>query len=198
MFPSHVFRRYAKHEILFPNHLSEWYINMETLFSSLVFKRWRKQRHCLLAKIPQYRHPRNHRLVRIDNFLMLFYLGDCETDWVEFRENCYQVNEEIMNFKFAQEYCNSLHSQVVNIQTMSENIFIRNLTNNAGIPGYLWIGVHKVCLNCSRTIDGYTNWAAGQPNGVSKCVMMDSGGQWHDFDCGYKFAFVCEKGWFVL
>ena len=147
----------------------------------------------LLAS-PQYRQSRNHRLVRIDNFLMLFYLGDCETAWVEFRENCYQVTEEIMNFKFAQEYCNSLHSQVVNIQTMSENIFIRNLTNNAAIPGYLWIGVHKVCLNCSRTIDGYTNWAAGQPNDVSKCVMMDPRGQWHDFDCGYKFAFVCEKG----
>lgn len=103
-----------------------------------------------------------------------------------------------MNFKFAQEYCNSLQSQVVHIHTTSENIFIRNLTNKAGISGYLWIGVQKGCLNCTRPIDGYTNWAAEEPNGVSKCVMMDARGQWRDFDCGYKFAFVCEKGWFVL
>ena len=153
---------------LFPSHDSQRQTNQDSLFS------------CELI-----------------SFTTLFYLGDCDEDWVEFQEKCYQVTEELMNFKFAQEYCKSLQAQVANIETKRKNIFIRNCTSNAETSGYLWIGVQKICLNCTQTIDGYTNWAAGEPNGASSCVMMDPRGQWHDFDCGYKFAFVCEKGWFV-
>jgi hypothetical protein len=103
-----------------------------------------------------------------------------------------------MNYKSASAHCKSLESELANVQTANENTFIRNLGNKQGLLSYLWIAAQKECLNCSQTASGYANWLPGQPRGVSKCVAMNSRGEWRDFDCGYMFAFVCEKGWFLL
>lgn len=129
-------------------------------------------------------------LHEIFSYDLMSCLGDCETDWFEFEENCYKAFEERMNYKTAKEHCKSLGSELTNIRTANENALLKKLGNSK----YLWTAVQKICVNCTQTEAGYVNWSPGQPSGVSSCIAMNPNGHWRDFDCEYMFALVCKKG----
>ena len=88
------------------------------------------------------------------------------------------------NYLSAQEHCSSVQSQLVTVQEKWQNDFVYQLANESG---YLWINVYN-------TSGENSNWYPGHFRKNGDCVVMVNPGEWRNFDCGYKFAFVCEKG----
>lgn len=63
----------------------------------------------------------------------------------------------------------------------------------------IWLGLRKKnTLAQFQWLDGYTNWAPGEPNndlGVELCTETLVSGRWNDVRCitDYKSMTVCEK-----
>ena len=68
----------------------------------------------------------------------------------------------------------------------------------------MWLGLRKAHAKAQfkwvdrTTLDGYTNWAPGEPNndlGRELCTEILKSGKWNDVRCftDYKSMTLCEK-----
>ncbi|XP_058866935.1 macrophage mannose receptor 1-like [Acipenser ruthenus] len=111
----------------------------------------------------------------------------------------YTLIEELKTWTEAQQYCREHHTDLVSINSDSEN---EDLVKKAqGKP--FWIGLFNNPWKWSHQGDNYTfhNWNTGEPNNVGgneKCVIIgvrynqnQSRGEWRDKDCSLKLPFFC-------
>ncbi|MGH0154365.1 UNVERIFIED_CONTAM: hypothetical protein FKN15_026930 [Acipenser sinensis] len=104
----------------------------------------------------------------------------------------YTLIEELKSWTEAQQYCREHHTDLVSINSASEN---EDLVKKAqGKP--FWIGLFNNLWKWSHQGDNYTfhNWSNGQQDdyqGKEKCVVMLKDGKWADIDCKSHRSFIC-------
>lgn len=98
----------------------------------------------------------------------------------------------------AQSYCRKHYTDLAIVRNMAENQKVKELVP----PGKeVWIGLYRDAWKWSDGSNSsfrYWNKAAGEPNnyyGNEDCVAADfsHSGQWEDWGCDYKRAFICYR-----
>ncbi|XP_059846881.1 hepatic lectin-like [Hypanus sabinus] len=115
--------------------------------------------------------------------------------WKFFNHRLYYFSLSEVTSDEAQEFCASMNSKLVVINSGEEQAYIgENRKQNH------WIGLRYSAKEQTwRWVDGtnYTSnvkfWARGQPNGGEDCVTVSDNGLWHDWPCNDNHFFICEK-----
>ncbi|MGH0128045.1 UNVERIFIED_CONTAM: hypothetical protein FKN15_036090, partial [Acipenser sinensis] len=115
----------------------------------------------------------------------------CYTETSNITER-YTLIEELKSWTEAQQYCREHHTDLVSINSDSEN---EDLVKKAQGKTF-WIGLFNNLWKWSHQGDNYTfhNWSNGQPDdyqGKEKCVVMLKDGKWADIDCKSHRSFIC-------
>ncbi|XP_062372261.1 C-type mannose receptor 2-like [Sardina pilchardus] len=115
----------------------------------------------------------------------------------------FHVVKEEKNWTEAQQYCREEFTDLATIDDMTENEKVNSLIRDAG-AGSTWIGLKRGDWQWSlanryfyrENEAEFRNWALNQPNeNNEECVaLMRENGQWHDFNCGKSFPFICYDG----
>lgn len=137
-----------------------------------------------------------------------FELTDIPSDAVEFNGHWYKVIQDnsISDWNAASQYCNAQNGYLATITSAEENDFLYSYITQEGYSS-AYFGLSDAASEgnwtwCNGETVGYTNWAAGEPNGrVQENYAMFyrkySGGSWNDADYGANdggTAFICEWG----
>ncbi|XP_072925652.1 hepatic lectin-like [Hemitrygon akajei] len=119
--------------------------------------------------------------------------------WRPFEENEYYFTSIRYIWNEAEQFCVSINSNLVVINSQEEQQYIRMNTNCDH-----WIGLHDSAEEgIWRWVDGteYTSndtfWGRNQPNGRNvsdeDCVVVTAYGQWHDLPCNSTHFVICER-----
>ena len=84
-------------------------------------------------------------------------------------------------------------------KTFVENTFVKGLLQNRGA----WIGLTQLSAighekkwywgDLSDPLEGFNDWATGEPNGSGGCGQLWEGQRgWDDNDCDKEIPFVCQ------
>ncbi|KAF1372765.1 hypothetical protein PFLUV_G00252240 [Perca fluviatilis] len=99
-----------------------------------------------------------------------------------------------MSWPAAQNYCRKQYTDLASVRNSTENQKVQDLIPTGGA---VWIGLFRDSWKWS---DGSTSsfkyWNTGEPNnkaGNEACVAaaFNQSGQWEDWNCGVKRAFIC-------
>jgi len=133
----------------------------------------------------------------------------CDGEWVPGNDEntCYHVSDAQMSWHMAQEYCGLLGGYMVEINTLSEQLFLENIL---GSNEYYWIGLSDLAhtgtwsWQHSWSEATWTHWADGEPDGGTQHCAMVWGGHgyyWADLECtndstssGHGIFALCELG----
>ncbi|XP_067449644.1 macrophage mannose receptor 1-like isoform X2 [Thunnus thynnus] len=100
----------------------------------------------------------------------------------------------IMTWTEAQSHCREHYTDLASVRNEEENQKVKDL-----IPAgqKVWIGLFRDSWKWSDgSNSSFRNWSPSEPNGGNEyCVAADLGrsGQWEDWTCDVKKAFVCYK-----
>jgi len=124
---------------------------------------------------------------------------DCVSPFTTIGNGCYYITSLNMNWMDAHNYCNSLRSSLISIDSAEEQAAI---DDSIIIGVKYWIGAYDAGHEGTWYFDNggypmnYTNWLPGQPQGekvpVENCALTVSG-TWQDYPCEDEFRFICEK-----
>ncbi|KAL4617320.1 macrophage mannose receptor 1-like [Arapaima gigas] len=132
----------------------------------------------------------------------------CPPGWLSFSGNCYWV---VSNYAFltswheAQTKCSSMSSNLVTIQSESEQFFINSLLpdfHHIEVPD-IWIGVSDKDQDGSfnwvdKTPIRYSNWRTNFPQNTDKrwdCGQIYTGnynGLWETTNCFKNLGYICK------
>ncbi|XP_062568493.1 perlucin-like protein [Saccostrea cucullata] len=129
----------------------------------------------------------------------------CPHGWVYNDSSCYAfISDYPMDWNEAMMYCRALQAKLVEIETASENGFLRlHLLDNKA-TGHYWIGLNDILsegewvwMSYQQT-PTYTDWSPGQPDNYQQhedCTLLWGATRfhWDDALCSYKENFICEK-----
>lgn len=102
-----------------------------------------------------------------------------------------------MTWAKAQNYCRTHYTDLASVRNMTENQEVKKLVSSGQ---KFWIGLFR---DTWKWLDGsnssFRYWKMGEPNNKclkEACVAADfnHSGQWEDFNCDYKRAFICYTG----
>ncbi|XP_028654152.1 C-type lectin domain family 10 member A-like isoform X2 [Erpetoichthys calabaricus] len=128
----------------------------------------------------------------------------CPLNWQKFQTSCYYFSLVPKSWKDSQELCLYMNSDLVVINSQSENDFITGKHNN----DIFWIGLtDETITNTWEWVDGtdyesnFKSWRPGQPDnwtghgmkGGEDCGGHSGTGLWNDDHCDRLYNFVCEK-----
>ncbi|XP_039602989.1 C-type lectin domain family 10 member A-like isoform X2 [Polypterus senegalus] len=128
----------------------------------------------------------------------------CPLNWQKFQTSCYYFSLAQKCWKDSRELCLYMNSDLVVINSQSENDFIKGKHNN----DIFWIGLtDETITNTWEWVDGtdyesnFKSWSPGQPDNWTGHGMKggeDCGGHlvtglWNDDHCDRLYNFVCEK-----
>ncbi|KAI9523715.1 hypothetical protein NQZ68_025437 [Dissostichus eleginoides] len=110
----------------------------------------------------------------------------------------FKYYDEPKTWSEAQTFCREHHSDLATIRAGER--LERSFGNQ------VWIGLFQETSDSewkwSKTdeIANFTNWAAGEPNGINeKCgSMFKNSHKWADYTCDKKFSFLCYNETLVL
>ncbi|XP_059846845.1 hepatic lectin-like [Hypanus sabinus] len=119
--------------------------------------------------------------------------------WRFFNQREYYFTSTRNRWKEAQQFCVSMDSNLVVINSREEQEYIRMNVNLD-----YWIGLHDIVEEGNwRWVDGtdYASnvkfWERGQPNVHEEfeedCVVVSGNGLWHDWPCDSMHFAICEK-----
>ncbi|XP_013416329.1 uncharacterized protein LOC106177921 isoform X2 [Lingula anatina] len=126
-----------------------------------------------------------------------------------YRDHCYQFVTKEEWRSTAQEYCRKYQGQLIEIPDQSTMDFVIDVLNKKlkwGVNG-VWNGASDQREEGVWEWDGsgnpviYSNWALGQPGGLTKwtddcaCMRRTDNWQWHDYGCsqpGYSYRYICQ------
>uniref|UniRef100_A0A8C9Z192 C-type lectin domain-containing protein n=1 Tax=Sander lucioperca TaxID=283035 RepID=A0A8C9Z192_SANLU len=99
-----------------------------------------------------------------------------------------------MTWPAAQSYCREQYTDLASVRNSTENQKVQKLIPTGES---VWIGLFR---DSWKWLDGSTSlfryWKTGEPNnndGTEICVAaaFNQSGQWEDWNCGVKRAFIC-------
>ncbi|XP_048050839.1 hepatic lectin-like [Megalobrama amblycephala] len=109
----------------------------------------------------------------------------------------YFISEK-MNWSDAQTYCRQNH---IDLTTVDDQEDLISLVENVpkGFNEYMWIGLYRITgtspwIWSDQSHSAFRLWIRGQPNnsgGNQMCVQTTSAGEWNDWWCVEKLAFIC-------
>ena len=120
----------------------------------------------------------------------------------EFNGHKYELYNVSTTWDQAYKMCEEMGGHLVTITSKEENEFVLNLSKQAGLNQFIWLGGYA---NGDRkwfwvTDEGfsYSNWGSGEPNnsgGNEDCLHMTESGAWNDIIVHANanlISFVCE------
>nr|XP_034333174.1 galactose-specific lectin nattectin [Crassostrea gigas] len=143
----------------------------------------------------------------------LFFLGivyavnsqGCRDGWLHHGNSCYAfIDAEPDGWIEAMFYCSSVGAKLVEIETESENNFLKRHLQTTGATKNYWIGLSdaikegKFVWQTTQDNVDYTDWAPGEPNDdhhTEDCaeLFQPFSFHWNDAPCSVKSNFICEK-----
>ncbi|XP_067248800.1 ladderlectin-like [Chanodichthys erythropterus] len=133
---------------------------------------------------------------------VIFSMGNaevikCPAGWKSFGLRCYKYFPQSVNWITAERNCQGLGANLASVHNKQENEFLLGLlpTSSRG-----WIGVHDgeqegQWLWTDGTVNDFTNWCAGEPNGQNgeNCVEINftSNRCWNDWNCSGQIGYIC-------
>ena len=120
---------------------------------------------------------------------------------VAFRDHYYLTVLELMSWRNAAAYAESIGGHLVTIGDAAENRFLLDLAQERGSPHNFWIGLgdqvqEGIFLWGTGESSIYSNWNTGEPNnaGNEDYVMLDydAGYAWNDVPVGDASPFIVE------
>ncbi|XP_064782875.1 CD209 antigen-like protein E isoform X2 [Oncorhynchus masou masou] len=124
-----------------------------------------------------------------------------EKGWKKLGSSCYYVSTEYKSWKESREDCRNRGADLVVIKSQEQQTLVNWL---CGRNNYVWIGLtDSVSEGTWKWVDDTPlttkYWNSKQPNGggAQNCVYFYSWssdrGEWWDYDCSYKYRWICEK-----
>ncbi|XP_060887652.1 putative C-type lectin domain family 20 member A [Labrus mixtus] len=106
-------------------------------------------------------------------------------------QKTYVLIQEAKNWKNAQTYCRTHHTDLAMIENAEE---FANMVSVKG-PRQGWIGLYREAWRWSDNRDSsFRNWKVYKPDNYhSFCVMSDEQYQWDDIHCKDKLPFWCQE-----
>lgn len=110
----------------------------------------------------------------------------------------YRLNENLVSWAEAQQYCANRGAHLATIGSAQENEFVRQMLQRSSRIR-TWIGLERVGTGSSwQWVTGepvsYTGWSTGEPNNdgtAERFVELRASG-WNDLPSGWTAATVCE------
>ncbi|XP_060584077.1 C-type lectin domain family 3 member A-like [Ruditapes philippinarum] len=126
----------------------------------------------------------------------------CPDGWTYFENSCYLFGSNDLKFYEAQCFCSQFDANLVNIESVAENDFLRGILLQQEAPKH-WIGMtdydieddwrHFPSLKAVTWFD----WGPYQPNNgrVSNCagIWQSFDTRWVDEPCTNLFRPICER-----
>ena len=122
----------------------------------------------------------------------------CEQDWSYYHRSCYFRDVDSKTFTDAQANCESKQANLVTVNDIHEQEFLKTFMGNAG--GWNGLNSQNSTNNTFEWVSGekvnFTYWRKGHPNTKYHCVHMyeDKNFKWQARACSTKHKSVCEKG----
>ncbi|XP_045570301.1 CD209 antigen-like protein C [Salmo salar] len=125
----------------------------------------------------------------------------CPQGWKKLGSSCYYVSTEYKSWEESRQDCRNREADLVVIKSEDDQTFVNWL---CGVKDYVWIGLtDSVSEGTWKWVDDTPlttkYWKSGDPNGgrAENCVYFYSWssdtGAWWDYDCSYKYRWICEK-----
>ncbi|XP_055767882.1 CD209 antigen-like protein C, partial [Salvelinus fontinalis] len=125
----------------------------------------------------------------------------CPQGWKKLGSSCYYVSTELKSWEESRQDCRDRGADLVVIKSQEQQTFVNWL---CGVKKYVWIGLTDSVtegtwkwVDVTRLTTKY--WNSGEPNGgrAENCAYFYSWssdtGEWWDYDCSYKYRWICEK-----
>uniref|UniRef100_A0A8C7HNL0 CD209 antigen-like protein E n=1 Tax=Oncorhynchus kisutch TaxID=8019 RepID=A0A8C7HNL0_ONCKI len=125
----------------------------------------------------------------------------CPRGWKKLGSSCYYVSTEEKSWEESRQDCRDRGAHLVVIKSEDDQTFVNWL---CGVKNYVWIGLtDSVTEGTWKWVDDTPlttkYWNSKEPNGgrAENCVYFYSWssdtGAWWDYDCSYKYRWICEK-----
>ncbi|XP_042169696.1 C-type lectin domain family 4 member M [Oncorhynchus tshawytscha] len=125
----------------------------------------------------------------------------CLDGWKKLGSSCYYVSTEYKSWEESRQDCRNRGADLVVIKSEDDQTFVNWL---CGVKNYVWIGLtDSVSEGTWKWVDDTPlttkYWNSKEPNGggAENCVYFYSWssdtGEWWDYDCSYKYRWICEK-----
>ncbi|XP_052251884.1 hepatic lectin-like isoform X2 [Dreissena polymorpha] len=128
----------------------------------------------------------------------------CPDNWMPFQGSCYFFHHTEQSFTEAQHACLQRNSNLVQIDSIEENLFIKEFLSQQK-QLHWWIGLSDEDIEGiwkwvgSDDKPTYTDWYPGEPNNVSNnedCAitsgLADRNFRWIDIACSNLHYSICE------
>ncbi|XP_062372346.1 macrophage mannose receptor 1-like [Sardina pilchardus] len=112
----------------------------------------------------------------------------------------YHLVTKKLNWKEAQNYCRTHHSDLISIRSQGDQTNFHNYINPRYPTAYVWIGLYNDINSWRWSLDssgleqiGFSNWSSGEPDnfkGHESCADFHNG-TWSDSPCTLKHPFIC-------
>ncbi|KAM8754908.1 macrophage mannose receptor 1-like [Acanthopagrus schlegelii] len=116
----------------------------------------------------------------------------------------YHFVSDQKNMTEAQKYCREKYTDLATVDNMEDMKILINTVDQSKVSNGYWIGLYDdvkswrwSLSNTSFYRDGeaeFRLWMDGQPDNSKSgehCIVMDSDGRWHDYDCINHFWSIC-------
>uniref|UniRef100_A0A8C8S3L6 C-type lectin domain-containing protein n=1 Tax=Pelusios castaneus TaxID=367368 RepID=A0A8C8S3L6_9SAUR len=107
--------------------------------------------------------------------------SSCPEKWKQHGESCYHLPTDWKTWQESKDYCSSLGSNFLKIETKDELDFVKSLTHT-----YHWIGLSR------KTDKEPWLWEDGTQGTLQHCVLLVTIGAKSEF-CHERNPCVCEK-----
>ncbi|XP_045569554.1 C-type lectin domain family 4 member M isoform X1 [Salmo salar] len=125
----------------------------------------------------------------------------CPQGWKKLGSSCYYVSTESKSWEESRQDCRNRGADLVVINSQEQQTLVNWL---CGRKNYVWIGLtDSVTEGTWKWVDNTPlttkYWNSGETNGgrAENCVYFYSRssdtGEWWDYDCSYKYRWICEK-----
>ncbi|XP_048727624.2 perlucin-like protein [Ostrea edulis] len=146
-----------------------------------------------------------YRFVLLSAVVAVLSAQSCPGGWYHHATSCYAfIDAEPLGWAEAMFYCSTLHANLVQIESSSENNFLKNHLFAAKTNATYWIGLTdalvegKYLWQTTQDDVNFVDWAPGEPNDVAHtedCAALWFGYhyQWNDAFCANRYDFICER-----
>ncbi|XP_062587349.1 perlucin-like [Saccostrea cucullata] len=129
----------------------------------------------------------------------------CPSGWIVHGGSCYAfIDSEPDGWIEAMFYCSTVGAHLVEIESETENNFLKKHLLDIGATANYWIGLSdtiqegKYIWHTTQDNVDFTDWGAGEPNDqghTEDCAELfhPFNFQWNDAPCSVKSNFICEK-----
>ncbi|XP_075772850.1 C-type lectin-like [Pelodiscus sinensis] len=130
----------------------------------------------------------------------------CPRGWLNYHGACYGFFKHKKSWQDAEAECqqHGRGTHLASILSAGENNMLAGYVRRFHKYGPVWIGLsdpeHNQCWRWSdRSPATFTAWDRWQPDSPRKnehCVVLErpAFNKWHDYPCGWGFAFLCKQG----